>query len=62
MWSADQLRSGLLTDLYHVDSAYVSWRSGRNGLTTFDLYSRSNPFGSGYMLAAGLELAVTFAR
>jgi nicotinate phosphoribosyltransferase len=62
MWSADQLRSGLLTDLYHVDSAYVSWRSGRNGLTSFDLYSRSNPFGSGYMLAAGLELAVTFAR
>ena len=62
MWNADQLSSGLLTDLYHVDSAYVSWRSGRNGLTTFDLYSRANPFGSGYMLAAGLELAVTFAR
>lgn len=62
MWSAGQLSSGLLTDLYHVDSAYVSWRSGRNGLTTFDLYSRSNPFGSGYMLAAGLEMAVTFAR
>jgi nicotinate phosphoribosyltransferase len=61
MWSADQLRSGLLTDLYHVDSAYVSWRAGHNGLTTFDLYSRSNPFGSGYMLAAGLELAATFA-
>jgi nicotinate phosphoribosyltransferase len=62
MWNADQLRSGLLTDLYHVDSAYVSWRSGRNGLTTFDLYSRSNPFGSAYMLTAGLEMAVTFAR
>jgi nicotinate phosphoribosyltransferase len=62
MWSADRLASGLLTDLYHVDSAYVSWRSGRNGLTTFDLYTRSNPFGSGYLLAAGLELAVTFAR
>jgi nicotinate phosphoribosyltransferase len=62
MWNADQLASGLLTDLYHVDSAYVSWRSGRNGLTTFDLYTRSNPFGSGYLLAAGLELAVTFAR
>jgi nicotinate phosphoribosyltransferase len=62
MWNADQLSSGLLTDLYHVDSAYVSWRSGRNGLTTFDLYSRANPFGSAYMLSAGLELAVTFAR
>ena len=56
MWSADQLRSGLLTDLYHVDSAYVSWRSERNGLTTFDLYSRAPTRSArGYMLAAGLE-------
>ncbi|MGH2562502.1 MAG: nicotinate phosphoribosyltransferase [Thermomicrobiales bacterium] len=62
MWSADQLRSGLLTDLYHVDSAYVSWRANRNGLTTFDLYTRSHPFGGGYLLVAGLELAATFAQ
>lgn len=62
MWNAAQLRSGLLTDLYHVDSAYVSWRTGHNGLTTFDLYTRSHPFDSGFLLAAGLELAVAFAR
>ncbi|MGH2534535.1 MAG: nicotinate phosphoribosyltransferase [Thermomicrobiales bacterium] len=62
MWNAAQLRSGLLTDLYHVDSAYVSWRTGRDGLTTFDLYTRSHPFGGGFLLVAGLELAVAFAR
>jgi nicotinate phosphoribosyltransferase len=62
MWNAAQLANGLLTDLYHVDSAYVSWRTGHNGLTTFDLYTRQNPFDSAYMLVAGLELAVTFAR
>ena len=36
---------GLMTDMYHPDSAYVSWVSGRNGQTTFDLYTRSAPFG-----------------
>lgn len=29
---------GLFTDMYHPDSAYVSWVTGRNGITTFDLY------------------------
>jgi nicotinate phosphoribosyltransferase len=53
--------SGLLTDFYHVDSAYVSWRSGRNPIATFDLYTRSHPFGNGYLLVAGLELAVRLA-
>jgi nicotinate phosphoribosyltransferase len=36
---------GLMTDMYHPDSAYVSWRTGHNGLTTFDLYTRTAPFG-----------------
>lgn len=53
--------SGLLTDFYHVDSAYVSWHRGRNPLATFDLYTRSHPFGSGYLLVAGLDLAVQLA-
>src|SRR5262249_11362343 len=52
---------GLLTDFYHVDSAYVSWRSGRNPVATFDLYTRSHPFANGYLLVAGLELAVRLA-
>ncbi len=55
------LTPGLLTDFYHVDSAFVSWRSGRNPVATFDLYTRNQPFGSGFLLVAGLELAVRAA-
>lgn len=53
---------GLMTDMYHPDAAYVSWRAGRNGLATFDLYSRKAPFGGAYLLVAGLEMALEFAR
>jgi nicotinate phosphoribosyltransferase len=51
-----------MTDMYHPDSAYVSWRTGRNGLTTFDLYTRTAPFGGAYLLVAGLEAAMDFAQ
>lgn len=61
MWHPSQLRSGLLVDRYHVDSAYVAWRSGLNGPATFDLYTRHAPFGGAYLLAAGLDLALDFA-
>src|SRR5579871_1353910 len=53
---------GLMTDLYHPDSAFVSWRTGRNGMTTFDLYTRTAPFGGAYLLVAGLENALEFAQ
>ncbi|HEX2516534.1 MAG TPA: nicotinate phosphoribosyltransferase [Chloroflexota bacterium] len=53
---------GLLTDLYHPDAAYVAWRKGRNGVTTFDLYTRRAPFGGAYLLVAGLEAALAFVR
>src|SRR5258707_14083779 len=53
---------GLFTDMYHPDAAYVSWVSGRNGLTTFDLYVRAAPFGGAYMLVAGLEEALNFVQ
>src|SRR5437763_6207733 len=53
---------GLMTDMYHPDSAYVSWRTGRNGLTTFDLYTRTAPFGGAYLLVAGLEIALEFVQ
>jgi nicotinate phosphoribosyltransferase len=52
----------LVTDLYHPDSAYVAWRTGRNGVATFDLYSRRAPFGGAYLLVAGLEMALEFVR
>ncbi|GAC1629002.1 MAG: nicotinate phosphoribosyltransferase [Ktedonobacteraceae bacterium] len=59
---APGLHPGLMTDMYHPDSAYVSWRAGRNGLTTFDLYTRTAPFGGAYLLAAGLEAALEFVQ
>src|SRR3989442_7682843 len=51
-----------MTDMYHPDSAYVSWRTGHNGLTTFDLYTRTAPFGGAYLLVAGLEMALQFVQ
>jgi len=51
-----------MTDLYHPDSAFVSWRTGRNGLTTFDLYTRTAPFGGAYLLIAGIENALEFVQ
>ena len=53
---------GLSTDMYHPDSAYVSWRTGHNGLTTFDLYTRTAPFGGAYLLVAGVEAALEFVQ
>ncbi len=52
----------LFTDMYHPDAAYVSWLTGRNGQTTFDLYVRQAPFGGAYLLLAGLEAALKFVQ
>ena len=60
-WRAPSFHPGLMTDMYHPDAAYISWRTGRNGLTTFDVYTRSAPFGGAYLLVAGLEAALEFA-
>src|SRR2546426_7406481 len=59
---APSIHPGLMTDLYHPDSAFVSWRTGFNGLTTFDLYTRTAPFGGAYLLIAGIEAALEFAQ
>src|SRR5579863_4833057 len=56
------IHPGLMTDMYHPDAAYVSWRTGYNGLTTFDLYTRTAPFGGAYLLTAGLEAALEFVQ
>lgn len=53
---------GLYTDMYHPDAAYVSWVTGRNGATTFDLYTRAAPFGGAYLLVAGLEAALEWVQ
>ncbi|RAQ98117.1 nicotinate phosphoribosyltransferase [Thermogemmatispora tikiterensis] len=59
---APSVHPGLMTDMYHPDAAYVSWRTGRNGLATFDLYARTAPFGGAYLLVAGLEAALEFVQ
>jgi nicotinate phosphoribosyltransferase len=48
--------------MYHPDAAYVSWVTGRNGMTTFDLYTRAVPFGGAYLLVAGLEAGLEFVQ
>src|SRR5215217_881073 len=62
MWPEPQATTGLLVDLYHLDAAYISWRIGQNAPATFDLYTRSAPFGGAYLLTAGLEPALAFVR
>jgi nicotinate phosphoribosyltransferase len=62
MWPEPEATTGLLVDLYHLDAAYVSWRTERNAPATFDLYTRSAPFGGAYLLTAGLEPALAFVR
>ncbi|HEX9035682.1 MAG TPA: nicotinate phosphoribosyltransferase [Ktedonobacterales bacterium] len=61
-WRGPGAHPGLFTDMYHPDSAYVSWISGHNGLATFDLYARTAPFDGAYMLVAGLEAALEFVQ
>ena len=56
--AAEPPATGLYTDLYHPDAAYVAWRSGHTGPTTFDLFARRAPFGGAYLLVAGLEEAI----
>jgi nicotinate phosphoribosyltransferase len=61
-WRGPGAHPGLFTDMYHPDAAYVSWVTGHNGVTTFDLYARAAPFGGAYMLVAGLEAALEFVQ
>ncbi len=51
----------LLTDLYQLTMAYGYFRSGMmNHEAVFQLFFRSNPFQSGYTVAAGLANAIEF--
>src|SRR5258708_24985527 len=59
---APEIHAGLMSDMYRPDSACVSGRTGFNGLTTFDLYARTAPFGGGYLLVAGIEAALGFVQ
>jgi nicotinate phosphoribosyltransferase len=54
--------TALYTDLYHVDAAYLAWKSGHNGLATFDLFTRRSPFAGAYMLFTGLQPSLDYLR
>lgn len=53
----------LLTDLYQLTMAYGYWKQGvAEKQACFNLYFRSNPFGGGYTIAAGLAPALDYIR
>ncbi len=63
LWTPDQASgTALFTDLYHIDAAYIAWRSGHNGRSTFDVYTRRTPFAGGFMLFAGLQPTLDYLR
>lgn len=53
----------LLTDLYQLTMAYGYWMQGKaEQQAAFHLFFRTNPFGGGYAIAAGLEPVLDFLR
>jgi nicotinate phosphoribosyltransferase len=63
LWTAEGAPgTALFTDLYHVDAAYIAWKSGHNGLSTFDVYTRRAPFAGAFMLFAGLKPTLDYLR
>lgn len=53
----------LLTDLYQLTMAYGYWKAGmRDHEGVFNLHFRRNPFGGGYSVVAGLNLAIEYIQ
>ncbi len=53
----------LLTDLYQLTMAFGYWKHNKaEQYATFHLFFRNNPFGGGYVIAAGLEPVLKFLR
>jgi nicotinate phosphoribosyltransferase len=50
----------LLTDLYELTMAQAYFHSGRTGSAAFDLFVRNHPADRGYLVAAGLEDALSY--
>ncbi|HYO16296.1 MAG TPA: nicotinate phosphoribosyltransferase [Thermoanaerobaculia bacterium] len=51
----------LLTDLYQLTMAYAHWKAGTDRReAVFHLFFRKPPFGSGFTVACGLELAIEY--
>jgi nicotinate phosphoribosyltransferase len=54
------IRSLLATDWYELDISDRNYRCGFNQRETFELFSRSAPFGGAYMICAGTVRALTY--
>jgi len=53
----------LLTDLYELTMAYGYWKKGiADREAVFHLFFRRPPFGGGFALTAGLEIAIDFLK
>ncbi len=53
----------LLTDLYELTMAYGYWKLGiADRQAVFHLFFRRKPFGGGFAIAAGLEIALDFLQ
>ncbi|OGG44920.1 MAG: nicotinate phosphoribosyltransferase [Candidatus Handelsmanbacteria bacterium RIFCSPLOWO2_12_FULL_64_10] len=52
--------SGLLLDLYQLTMAQTYLAEGMDGMATFSLFARNLPPNRGYLVAAGLEDALTY--
>ena len=53
----------LLTDLYQITMAYGYWKAGMcDHEAVFNLHFRKNPFGGGYSVVAGLNLAIEYIQ
>ncbi len=53
----------LHTDLYEVNMAYTYWKQNNaDKKAVFEVYYRSNPFGMGYTIFAGLERVVNYIK
>lgn len=51
----------LHTDLYELNMGYTYWKKGNaNKKSVFEVYYRSNPFGMGYTIFAGLERVISY--
>ena len=52
----------LLTDLYELTMMQGYYKSGENESVIFDVFYRSNPSGSGYAIACGLEQVIDYIK
>lgn len=52
----------LLTDLYELTMMQGYYDKQDNPTVIFDVFYRSNPFSSGYAIAAGLEQVIEYVK